>query len=153
MIFKSIKSLLVILLSGSVLLTIPSCNYLDKQRTIKMKCSTEPRVYVSQAKEIFERNGYSTLVEDYDAGVLVVQDSVERIEWRYSALVRTWRIEHSKDSVFVDVWSVSTRLDGSDVRQTWDKRWSGEDVKEWMRPIMISLESACGLGNPLAPSP
>jgi len=110
-------------------------------------------VYVSQAKEIFERNGYSTLVEDYDAGVLVVQDSVERIEWRYSALVRTWRIEHSKDSVFVDVWSVSTRLDGSDVRQTWDKRWSGEDVKEWMRPIMISLESACGLGNPLAPSP
>jgi hypothetical protein len=42
-------------------------------------------------------------------------------------------------------------MDGSDVTQTWDKRWSGEQVKSWMRPILTSIETACGVGSPLMP--
>jgi hypothetical protein len=55
--------------------------------------------------------------------------------------------------VVVMVQSVNTRLDDSEVAQTWDKRRGGELVKDWMRPVLTSLESACGLGSPLLPNP
>jgi hypothetical protein len=81
----------------------------------------------------------------------MAQDTLTKVYYRYSSLVRTWRIRCVPDSVIINVESLSTRLDDSEVRQTWDKRWAGDDVREWMRPILNSLETACGLGNPLMP--
>jgi hypothetical protein len=100
---------------------------------------------------IFDQNGYSVVERDPAERVIVAQDSINQVEYRYTLLVRTWRVQHTGDSVHVDVFSVSTRMDGSDVTQTWDKRWSGEQVKSWMRPILTSLETTCGVGSPLMP--
>lgn len=102
---------------------------------------------------MFQENGYSVVELDTAAGMIMVQDSIDSVAWRYTGLVRTWKIEHLTDSLRVQVWSVSTRKDGSDVKQTWDKKWSDEIVKDWMRPVMTSLEAACGLGSPLQPMP
>ena len=138
-----------------VALSFSACsyNYLEKPRPIMMRCPVEQSEYMNSASNIFERNGYAIVDRNDSTGVLMVQDSVSDVAWRYESLVRTWKIEHLKDSVRIQVWSVSTRRDGSDVKQTWDKKWSDEIVKEWMRPVLTSLETACGLGSPLRPSP
>ncbi|MDZ4745662.1 MAG: hypothetical protein SGJ05_06635 [bacterium] len=130
---------------------LSACNYLDKPRPIIMRCTTEKQAYIGQLVEIFNRNGYTIVNSSKDSGTVTAVDKVENVAYRFTGLTRTWDIKHAGDSVVIYVWSVSYREDGSDVKQTWDKRYSGEDVKEWMRPIMVSLEAACGLGNPLAP--
>ena len=149
--FRS-SSLLVFF--SSSLLFLSSCvyNYLEKPRPITMKCTTEQGSFMRQAVSIFERNGYTILERNDEGGVLMVEDQVDSVGWRYEGLVRTWKIQRQKDSVIVEVWSVSTRKDGSDVKQTWDKKWGNEVVKEWMRPVLVSLEGACGLGSPLTPN-
>lgn len=124
-------------------------HFMDRKRTMTMACKRPTPQYLNTAATIFDQHGF-TVVERNDAeGVIVAQDSIEELEYRYTALVRTWRLHHTGDSLFVDVYSVSTRLDGSDVTQTWDKKWSGETVKAWMRPILSSLESSCGGATPL----
>lgn len=128
-----------------------SYNYLAKPRPMVMYCPVEKDEYMASAENIFVRNGYKIVDKNPVTGMLMVQDSVKDVAWRYDALVRTWKLQHLQDSVVIEVWSVSTRKDGSDVKQTWDKKWSDEIVKEWMRPVMVSLESACGLGSPLRP--
>lgn len=135
----------------SVMFLLTACNFVDKPRPIVMRCSTDRKEYVKQLKEIFDQNGYTIVSSSPDSGTIVARDSVEQVAYRYTGLTRTWDVQHTGDSVRIYVWSVSYRMDGSDVKQTWDKRYSGEDVKEWMRPIMVRLESACGLNNPLAP--
>lgn len=117
-----------------------------------MRCPVEQAEYMNSASNIFERNGYVVVDRNDETGVLMVQDTIPDVAWRFESLVRTWKIEHLTDTVRIQVWSVSTRKDGSDVVQTWDKQWSDEIVKEWMRPILTSLETACGLGSPLRPS-
>ena len=144
-------SVRIVLLMVAVILFSTACNYLDKPRPIVMRCTVEKQAYVNQVIEIFNRNGYSIVSSNLDSGIVVARDSVEQVAYRYDGLTRTWEVHHSGDSALIYVWSVSYRTDGSDVKQTWDKRYSGEDVKEWMRPILTSLENACGLGNPLAP--
>lgn len=139
-------------LATSILLSSCSYNYLAKPRPMVMYCPVEKGEYMTSAENIFVRNGYKIVDKNPVTGLLMVQDSVEDVAWRYSSLVRTWKIQHLTDSVVIEVWSVSTRKDGSDVKQTWDKKWSDEIVKEWMRPVMVSLESACGLGSPLRPT-
>lgn len=128
-------------------------DYLDRPRPMSMLCKVDRAVFIRQAADMFDRNGYSILEQDTTAGYLLVQDSVEKVAYRYTALVRTWRVEKNGDSVTVNVSSLSTRMDGSDVLQTWDKRWSGDEVKEWMRPVLTSLETVCGLSTPLRPAP
>lgn len=140
-----------------MLVSLPSLggcayNYLAKPRPMVLHCPVERSEYMRTAANIFERNGYTVTMQRPEEGVIMVQDSITDVAWRYESLVRTWLIQHRTDSVVVEVWSVSTRKDGSDVKQTWDKRWSDEIVKEWMRPVLTSLESACGLGSPLRPS-
>ncbi len=144
----------LVLLTALAALVLSSCsyNYLAKPRPMVMYCPVEQGEYMTSAENIFVRNGYRIVDKNPVTGMLMVQDSVEEVAWRYDALVRTWKIQHMTDSVLIEVWSVSTRKDGSDVKQTWDKKWSDEIVKEWMRPVMVSLESACGLGSPLRPS-
>jgi hypothetical protein len=140
-------------LIACVVVGFSSCNnYLDKPRPIFVRCTGAKSIFLSDAKGIFERNGYTVQSVDTLTGKLIAFDSVESVRYRYSALVRTWTLSYvSADTIRIDVESLSTRLDDSDVRQTWDKRWAGEDVREWMRPVLISLESSCGLGNPLTP--
>lgn len=128
-------------------------NYLERPRPITMRCPTEKAKFIRAAIETFETNGYAIVDLDTAEGKIMVQDTADSVAWRYTALVRTWMIDHVGDSVVVQVWSVSTRKDGSDVKQTWDKKWSDEIVKDWMRPVLTSLESACGLGSPLEPRP
>ncbi|MCX6139308.1 MAG: hypothetical protein NTX15_00485 [Candidatus Kapabacteria bacterium] len=138
-----------------VTLVLTSCkafNYLDRSRTMSMSCVTKNDSWMNAAAAIFDQNGYTVIERNNEEGVIVAQDSIDQVEYRYTMLVRTWRVQHQNDSVFVDVYSVSTRMDGSDVTQTWDKKWSGEQVKSWMRPILTSFESACGLGSPLTPT-
>ncbi|MBI2793124.1 MAG: hypothetical protein HYX66_00560 [Ignavibacteria bacterium] len=137
---------------GVVLFSACTYNYLEKPRPMYLKCKTERQSFMNQAAIIFERNGYSILERDDPAGTLMVEDHIDTVAWRYTDLVRTWKVQKIRDSVVVEVWSVSTRKDGSDVKQTWDRRWGNEVVKEWMRPVLISIESACGLGSPLAPN-
>ena len=137
---------------GAVLISSCSYNYLEKPRPMVMYCPVERTEYMASAENIFQRNGYKIVDRNPVTGVLMVQDSIKDVAWRYDALVRTWKIQHLVDSVMIEVWSVSTRKDGSYVKQTWDRKWSDEVVKEWMRPVMVSLESACGLGSPLRPS-
>jgi hypothetical protein len=140
------------LLAALLLVSMTGCyNYLERPRPIVMRCPVEKSQYMKSAVNIFESNGYTIVEMDTAAGMLMVQDVVDTVAYRYSSLSRTWKIEHRVDSVVVQVWSVSTRMDGSDVKQTWDKKWSDEIVKDWMRPVLISLESACGLGSPLQP--
>ncbi len=143
----------MILMSIAVLMLSGCYNYLEVPRPMYMRCPTEKSKYLKQAVEIFQHNGYNVTELDTASGLIMVQDSVDSVAWRFTALTRTWKVEYLTDSIRVQVWSVSTRKDGSDVKQTWDKRWSDEIVKDWMRPIMTSLESACGLGSPLTPSP
>ncbi len=140
-----------LLLVVVALLPIGCYNYLEKPRPIVMKCPVEKEQYLKSAINIFQENGYKLVELDTAAGVIMVQDSITEVAYRYTALVRTWRIEHKSDSVVVQVWSVSSRVDGSDIKQTWDKRWSDEIVKEWMRPVLTALETTCGLGSPLRP--
>lgn len=148
--FTFIKS--AALAFGVALLSACSYNYLEKPRPMYIKCLTERQSFINQAVVIFERNGYTILERDDPTGILKVEDHVDTVAWRYSGLVRTWKVQKVRDSVVVEVWSVSTRKDGSDVKQTWDRRWGNEIVKEWMRPVLTSIESACGLGSPLAPN-
>jgi hypothetical protein len=136
-----------------VLLTTGCYNYLERPRPMYMRCPVERAEYMKAAEGIFSVNGYKIVEKDTAAGLLMVEHAVDSVAYRYTGLVRTWRIQHHPDSVEVQVWSVSTRKDGSDVKQTWDKRWSDEIVKDWMRPVMVALESACGLGSPLEPRP
>lgn len=138
----------------AVAISVAGCsyNYLEKPRPMVMHCPIERGEYLKTSVNIFERNGYTVVEQDPTQGIIIVQDSITPVAWRYESLVRTWRIQHRVDSVTIEVWSVSTRKDGSDVKQTWDKRWSNEVVKEWMRPVLTSLETACGLGSPLRPS-
>lgn len=140
---------------ATVTLVLSSCkafNYLDRSRTMSMPCVTKHESWMKAAAEVFDQNGYTVIERSSEEGVIVAQDSISQVEYRYTMLVRTWRVQHMNDSVYVNVYSVSTRMDGSDVTQTWDKKWSGEQVKSWMRPILTSLESACGLGSPLTPT-
>ncbi len=125
--------------------------YLDKPRPIAIRCTSKPGPFLREAAQILDRHGYTVLESDTALGYIMAQDTLTSVYYRYSSLVRTWRIRCVPDSVIINVESLSTRLDDSEVRQTWDKRWAGEDVREWMRPILNSLETACGLGNPLMP--
>jgi hypothetical protein len=106
---------------------------------------------MKEAEAALLRNGYDVVSKDTAQGLLVARDSVEKVKYPYTALIRYWNIHHTGDSIMVEVQSVNVRLDDSEVVQTWDKKWSDEIVKEWMRPIMTSLETACGLGSPLRP--
>jgi hypothetical protein len=144
---------LIVGLTACLIVGFSSCsNYLDKPRPIFVRCTGAKAIFLRDAQGIFERNGYTVQSVDTVAGKLVAFDSVENVRYRYTSLVRTWTLSYvTRDSVRIDVESLSTRLDDSDVRQTWDKRWAGEDVREWMRPVLISLETSCGLGNPLTP--
>jgi len=139
----------VVLLAAVILIGCDAIHFMDRKRTIAMPCRRPTSQYLNTAASIFDQHGFTVVERNDNEGVIVAQDSIEELEYRYTALVRTWRIQHTGDSLFVDVYSVSTRLDGSDVTQTWDKKWSGETVKAWMRPILSSLESSCGGATPL----
>ena len=145
------KSITTMILASAVLLGGCYYNYMERPRPMKMRCQVDKDRYMNSAVNVFETNGYRIVVRDDPNGILMVQDSVDKVAWRFESLTRTWKIQRVADSLIVEVWSVSTRKDGSDVKQTWDKQYSDEIVKEWMRPIMVSLESACGLGSPIAP--
>ncbi len=153
--FRAVLSLdmrfLLFILLAVALLSTGCYNYLERPRPMYMRCPVEKKEYMSAAEGIFSVNGYTIVEKDTAAGLLMVEHTVDSVAYRYTGLVRTWRIRHLTDSVEVQVWSVSTRMDGSDIKQTWDKKWSDEIVKDWMRPVMIGLESACGLGSPLQP--
>lgn len=139
----------VLLVCMVVVTGCDAIHFMDRKRTMTMACKREVPKFLTNAASIFDQHGF-TVIERNDAeGTLVAQDSVETLEYRYTALVRTWNLHHTGDSLFVDVYSVSTRLDGSDVTQTWDRKWSGETVKAWMRPILSSLEASCGAATPL----
>ncbi len=143
-----------IALVAAVSLVVSSCNvfnYMDRKRTMTIPCKGDRAAWMKSTENIFDQNGYTVVERDAGESVIVAQDTISQLEYRYTMLVRTWRVQHTGDSVLVDVYSVSTRLDGSDVTQTWDKRWSGEQVKAWMRPILTSIETACGMGSPLTP--
>ncbi|CAN5424493.1 hypothetical protein BH10BAC6_BH10BAC6_04530 [soil metagenome] len=129
-----------------------SYNHLSAPKTISMYCQTPRQAYIRQASEILARNGYSIVQSDTAAGFIEAIDTVDtKLVHSYKSLTRTWRINYRNDSVIVDLWSVSTREDDSDVKQTWGAKQNPERVTEWVRPIMTSLETACGLGNPLTP--
>ncbi len=138
-----------ILLATLTLVGCDAIHFMDRKRTMAMSCRRPTAQYLNTAASIFDQHGFTVVERNDSEGVIVAQDSIEELEYRYTALVRTWRVHHTGDSLFVDVYSVSTRLDGSDVTQTWDKKWSGETVKAWMRPILSSLESSCGGATPL----
>lgn len=138
-----------ILLATLTLVGCDAIHFMDRKRTMAMSCRRPTAQYLNTAATIFDQHGFTVVERNDNEGVIVAQDSIEELEYRYTALVRTWRVHHTGDSLFVDVYSVSTRLDGSDVTQTWDKKWSGETVKAWMRPILSSLESSCGGATPL----
>lgn len=142
-------------LSATVALLIAGCSAahnLDRPRPIKFRCTTPSKQFIASATDVFERNGYTVTVNDPDAGRLEARDSVERVKYPYAALIRHWSVHHVGDSVVIHVESVNTRLDDSEVKQTWDKRRGDEIVKDWMRPILTSLESNCGLGTPVLPT-
>ncbi len=134
-----------------VAIVVGSCGYLDKPRPMKMYCEAGPKNFIEQAAGVFDRNGYTITERRDEDGYLEARDTTYQVLYRYVSLIRTWKVKHTGDTVVIHVSSVSERLDGSDVTQTWDKKWSGDEVKEWMRPIMNSLESVCGLGSPLRP--
>jgi hypothetical protein len=140
--------LLVLVLSPLV-----GCDIMDRPRPITMRCTTERTKFIRTAADVFERNGYAVVDRDDDAGTLEARDSIRVVAHPYTFYVREWTVRHTGDSVVVMVQSVNTRLDDSEVAQTWDKRRGGELVKDWMRPVLTSLESACGLGSPLLPNP
>lgn len=126
---------------------------IDRPRPIKIRCTTPSKQFITMAADVLERNGYTVTVKDLDAARLEARDSVERVRYPYAALIREWVIVHAHDTAEVHVRSINTRLDDSDVTQTWDKRRGDEIVKDWMRPVLTSLESACGLGTPVLPNP
>jgi len=139
----------ILLLTTVALVGCNAIHFMDRKRTMSMSCKRPTAQFITNAASIFDQHGF-TVVERNDAeGIIMAQDSLTELEYRYTALVRTWRLQHTGDSLFIDVYSVSTRLDGSDVTQTWDKKWSGESVKAWMRPILSSLETTCGSATPL----
>jgi hypothetical protein len=127
-------------------------HFMDRKRTMKLPCRRDSKKWMAECETILGQNGYTIVDRDTDANVIIAQDSVTDVEYRYTLLVRTFRIQHTGDSAFVDVYSISTRLDGSDVTQTWDRKWSGEEVKSWMRPILSQLEAGCSTSTPLGPS-
>ncbi len=133
----------------------PGCttyNHLSVPRPITMRCQTPRQAYIRQASEILARNGYSIVQSDTAAGFIEAIDTVDmKLVHSYKSLTRTWHIDYRNDSVIVNLWSVSTREDDSDVKQTWGAKQNPERVAEWVKPIMTSLETACGLGNPLTP--
>ncbi len=139
----------IILLVTLTLVGCDAIHFMDRKRTMATSCRRPTAQYLNTAATIFDQHGFTVVERNDNEGVIVAQDSIQELEYRYTALVRTWRLHHTGDSLFVDVYSVSTRLDGSDVTQTWDKKWSGETVKAWMRPILSSLESSCGGATPL----
>lgn len=145
----AVLSRTIIVVATIALVGCDAIHFMDRKRTMAMSCKRPTAQFLTTASTIFDQHGYTVVERNETEGVIVAQDSIEELEYRYTALVRTWRIHHTGDSLFVDVYSVSTRLDGSDVTQTWDKKWAGESVKAWMRPILSSLESSCGGATPL----
>lgn len=142
-------------LSAAIVLLVAGCSAahnLERPRPIKFRCTTPPKQFIASAADVFERNGYTVTVKDPEAGRLEARDSVERVKHPYAALIRHWSVDHVGDSVVIHVQSINTRLDDSEVTQTWDKRRGDEIVKDWMRPILTTLESNCGLGTPVLPS-
>ena len=130
-----------------------SFNYLEKPRPMKMYCPGDGDDFTVKAANIFRKNNYAVVEENADEGYLLVQDTIDiELDYRYEALIRTWRIDRTYDTVTVNVWSLNVRKDGSDVKQTWSQKYGNEVVKDWMRPIMTSLERACILGDPLRPN-
>lgn len=147
---KTIRlSILTCTIIASTLL--PGCNPWSKPRPIYMRCKSPVTEFNKIASDIFVRNGYSIKDFDTTSGLLSANIVITDVAYRYSALERQWFIAHKGDTVEIHVRSISTRLDGSDVVQTWDKRWSGEEVKMWMRPILTSLEVTCGISSPVSP--
>ena len=155
--------MLILMMHSSRLLTgiavlaflVSSCsyNYLEQPRPMKMFCPGEGDDFTVKAASMFKKNGYRIVEENPQEGYLLVQDTVDiELDHAYEALIRTWRIDRTLDTVTVNVWSLNVRKDGSDVKQTWDQKYGNEVVKDWMRPIMTSLETTCGLGDPLRPS-
>jgi len=138
---------------GSLIFGCSTYNHLSAPKPISMRCQTPRQAYIRQASEILARNGYSIVRSDTAAGFIEAIDTVDmKLVHSYKSLTRTWHIDYRNDSVIVNLWSVSTREDDSDVKQTWGAKQNPERVAEWVKPIMTSLETACGLRNPLAPN-
>lgn len=149
---KHIVGVVTLVVMTLITMSCDAIHFMDRKRTMTMACRRQSSKWLASCEKIFDQNGYSVVELDTAANVLVAQDSVTDLEYRYTLLVRTFRVQHTGDSVLIDCYSVSTRLDGSDVVQTWDRKWSGEEVKSWMRPILAQIQTSCGAGTPIAPS-
>jgi hypothetical protein len=148
------RSILILICMAGMMATL-GCNaihFMDRKRTMTLACRRDSQKWLAACENVLGQNGYAVVERDPESNVIVAQDTITDVEYRYTMLVRTFRVHHTGDSAFIDVYSVSTRLDGSDVTQTWDKKWSGEEVKSWMRPILSQIEASCGTATPLGPS-
>lgn len=147
--------LIVILAVLAGTLSMMGCDaihFMDRKRTMTYPCRRDPAKWMAACETILGQNGYTVVDRDPATNVIIAQDSLTEVEYRYTLLVRTFKIQHTGDTAYIDVYSVSTRLDGSDVTQTWDRKWAGEEVKSWMRPILSQIEASCGTATPLGPS-
>ncbi len=144
--------ILAIMAGALAIMGCDAIHFMDRKRTMKLSCRRDKTNWMTACENVLGQNGYTIVDRDPDANVIIAQDSITDVEYRYTLLVCTFRIQHTGDSAFIDVYSVSTRLDGSDVTQTWDRKWAGEEVKSWMRPILSQLEASCGTATPLGPS-
>lgn len=150
-----VRSLTAVILAGALTLGLDGCaaaRNLDKPRPIRFRCTKTTETFITTAAEVFQRNGYAVTLRDIKGGRLEARDSVENVRYPYAALIREWTVLHANDTAVIHVRSVNTRLDDSEVAQTWDKRRGDEIVKDWMRPILTSLESTCGQSSPLSPA-
>ncbi|MBU3698722.1 MAG: hypothetical protein FGM33_01745 [Candidatus Kapabacteria bacterium] len=144
--------ILTILAGALAMLGCDAIHFMDRKRTMTLSCRRDSKKWLATCENVLGQNGYVVVDRDAASNMIIAQDTITDVEYRYTMLVRTFRIQHTGDSAFVDVYSVSTRLDGSDVTQTWDKKWAGEEVKSWMRPILSQIEASCGTATPLGPS-
>lgn len=143
------RVLIGLLLSCSLALFGNSCRYIDKPRPVVFRCYIPQDTFLLRASEVLDRNGYS--VVSREKNMVVGHDTITNVSNGYRLLVRQWEVIRDGDSVVVFITSLQNRMDDSDVAQTWDRRQSGLVEKEWMRPVMTSLEAICGTGNPLQP--
>lgn len=143
---------LAIMAGSLAMVGCDAIHFMDRKRTMKLACRRDSKKWITTCENVLGQNGYAVVDRDTEANVIIAQDTITDVEYRYTMLVRTFRVQHTGDSAFIDVYSVSTRLDGSDVTQTWDRKWAGEEVKSWMRPILSQLEASCGTATPLGPS-
>lgn len=141
----------LLLLVATIAFGLTGCNYWERERPIIMSCTTSKSSFVERTVEVFNRNGYVVTEADPQTGSVEARDTIERVEHGYSSLVRHWSVRHTGDSIVINVQSINTRKDDSEITQTWDKRWSSTEVKDWMRPVLIAIESNCGLVTPLRP--